>query len=85
MTDNSHGASAGLRNGTNIEIMQMRRLKRYDSHGVDEALDEMGKDGKGIVNRANYYMQLTNVAFINDTEPIAMHKSHQREKQMRID
>ena len=62
MTDNSHGASAGLRNGTNIEIMQMRRFKRHDSHGLDEPLDEI-EGGKGLRNRANYYMQLSNVAF----------------------
>lgn len=63
MTENSHGASAALRNGTNIEIMQMRRLKRFDSHGIGEPLDEIGADGKGVINRANYYMHLTNVAF----------------------
>jgi hypothetical protein len=56
MTDNSHGASAGLRNGTNIEIMQMRRLKRHDTHGLDEPLEEIGPDGKGARSRANYYM-----------------------------
>jgi hypothetical protein len=63
MTENSHGGSAGLRSGRNIEIMQMRRLKRFDSHGIAEPLDEIGQDGKGVRNRANYYMQLSNVAF----------------------
>lgn len=85
MTENSHGASAGLRNGTNIEIMQMRRFKRFDSHGISEPLDEVGQDGKGVRNRATYHMQLSNVAFQNDTEPVPIYKSHQREKQMRID
>jgi hypothetical protein len=56
MTENSHGASAGLRSGRNIEIMQMRRLKRFDSHGVPEPLDERDTFGKGIRNRATYYM-----------------------------
>jgi hypothetical protein len=85
MTENSHGASAGLRNGRNIEIMQMRRFKRFDSHGISEPLDEVGEDGRGIRNRATYHMQLSNVAFQNDTEPLALHRNHQREKQLRID
>jgi len=80
MTENSHGASAGLRSGKNIEIMQMRRLKRFDAHGIAEPLDEIGADGKGVRNRANYYLHLTNVAFQNDTEPHWLYKSHQREK-----
>jgi hypothetical protein len=74
MTENSHGASAGLRSGKNIEIMQMRRLKRFDAHSIAEPLDELGLDGKGLRNRANYYFQLTNVAFQNDTEPAKQYK-----------
>jgi len=80
MVENSHGASAGLRSGKNIEIMQMRRLKRFDAHGIDEPLDEIGVDGKGVRNRASYYLQMTNVAFQNDTEPEVLYKSHQRQK-----
>lgn len=63
MTENSHGASAGLRNGKNIEIMQMRRFKRFDAHGISEPLDEIGEDGKGVINRATYHMHVTNRAF----------------------
>lgn len=76
MTENSHGASAGLRNGKNIEIMQMRRFKRFDSHGYSESLDEMNEDGKGIRNRATYHMHITNSAFNNDTEPLTIFKNH---------
>jgi hypothetical protein len=48
----------------------MRRFKRFDSHGISEPLDEVGEDGKGIRNRATYHMQVSNVAFMNDTEPL---------------
>lgn len=63
----------------------MRRFKRFDPHGISEPLDEIGQDGKGVINRATYHMQLSNVGYQNDTEPIARFASHQREKQMRID
>jgi hypothetical protein len=56
MAEQAHGASAGLRGGKNIEIMQQRRHHRYDSHGVNEALNETTQDGKGLRNREIYYM-----------------------------
>lgn len=85
VTDQAHGASSGLRGGKNIEIMQMRRLKRFDTHGVQEPLNEMGEDGRGVKNRANYYMQLTNYAASWEDEPRKEDRSRQREKQLRID
>jgi hypothetical protein len=63
MTENSHGASAGLRNGRNIEIMQMRRFKRFDAHGISEPLDEVDENGRGVRSRATYHMHITNTAF----------------------
>jgi hypothetical protein len=44
----------------------MRRFKRFDAHGISEALDELGEDGKGIRNRATYHMHISNMAFNSD-------------------
>jgi hypothetical protein len=85
MSDQPHGASAGLRSGRNIEIMQMRRLKRFDNNGIQEPLDEVGEDGRGIRNRATYYMGLTNFAAGQEDDPRPEDAPRQREKQMRID
>jgi len=56
MAEQAHGASAGLRGGKNIEIMQQRRHHRYDSHGINEALNETDSKGRGQRNREVYYM-----------------------------
>ena len=48
MNDRSQGASAGLRGGKNIEFMQHRRFRKKDNYGVNEYLNDVDKDGKGI-------------------------------------
>jgi hypothetical protein len=56
MTEHAHGASAGLRGGQNIEIMQQRRDRRFDVFGVNEPNQEIDQDGKGLRNREVYYL-----------------------------
>ena len=60
MNDRSQGASAGLRGQRNIEVMQHRRFKKFDHYGVDEPLNDLDLNGRGIQVPVNYYM------FIND-------------------
>mmetsp|Transcript_21879 Transcript_21879/g.33932 ORF Transcript_21879/g.33932 Transcript_21879/m.33932 type:complete len:124 (+) Transcript_21879:3277-3648(+) len=69
MNDRSQGATAGLRGNKNIEFMQQRRFQVHDHYGVLDALNELDQWGKGISVKANYYMQLTNVA--NSSAPKA--------------
>ena len=64
MSDRSQGASAGLRDGRNIEIMIQRRHSTHDDDGLgDEKLDE--KDPNtillGVKTSAKYWMQISNV------------------------
>ena len=48
MNDRSQGASAGLRGGKNIEIMQHRRHKKWDHYGIMSPLNETDGYGRGI-------------------------------------
>jgi len=81
MNDRSQGGSAGLRGRRNIEVMQHRRMKKWDKYGVDEALNDVDQWGKGIQVPVSYFM------FFNDKKnenPKAFH-SKQRAHQRRID
>ena len=60
MPDRSQAGSAGLRNGTNIELMQNRRINGYDAYGIFENLDDKDSSGHGIPIRASYFMQIFN-------------------------
>lgn len=53
MTDRSVAGSAGLRNGSNVEMMQERRLITHDNYGVSEMLN----DSESINGR--YYLQIS--------------------------
>ena len=52
MNDRAQGGSS-IENGT-IELMQNRRLFYDDNRGLNEPLDEMDKNGKGIDVNALY-------------------------------
>ena len=54
VTDRSQGASS-IEDGS-IEIMLHRRLLHDDSLGVDENLDEVGLDNRGLINKGKFYM-----------------------------
>ena len=54
VTDRSQGASS-VQDG-NIEIMLHRRLLHDDSFGVDENLNEIGLDNKGLINKGKHFM-----------------------------
>ena len=60
MNDRSQGGSAGLRGRRNIEIMQHRRMKKWDKYGVDEALNDLDQWGNGSQVPVSYFM------FFND-------------------
>ncbi|CAJ0937955.1 unnamed protein product, partial [Mesorhabditis belari] len=53
LTDRAQGGMA--RNGA-LELMLHRRCFHDDHFGVDEALDEPGKDGKGLVVRGQHWV-----------------------------
>merc|ERR1712080_762476 len=57
MTDRSQGGGS-IHNGQ-VEIMLHRRLLKDDQLGVDEALDEPGVIGKGLVTRGRHLVFLT--------------------------
>ena len=50
--------SAGMRNSSNIELMQNRRIIGYDNYGVPESLDDVNKFDKGLSIQAKYFMQI---------------------------
>jgi lysosomal alpha-mannosidase len=54
VTDRSQGASS-IEDGS-IEIMLHRRLLHDDSLGVDENLNEIGLDNKGLINKGKLYI-----------------------------
>ena len=54
MNDRSQGGSA-LQDGR-IELMQNRRLNVDDKRGVGEVLNEVDRDGSGIVVTATYFV-----------------------------
>jgi len=58
MVDRSQAGSAGLRNGSNIELMQNRRINGYDGYGVTEALNDRDAEGRGYQIKASYRMQI---------------------------
>ena len=59
MTDRTHGGSV-LKEGE-IELMINRRLRDTDSPRVlDEALDEIDENGKGITVESTYTVQIFN-------------------------
>ncbi|PAV85017.1 hypothetical protein WR25_04468 [Diploscapter pachys] len=49
-------AEGGTAHAGDIEIMLHRRCFFDDHYGVDEALNEPGKDGKGLVVRGSHYL-----------------------------
>ena len=53
LTDRSVAGSAGLRNGSNIELMQSRRLSVHDNYGLTDPLDYKERV------RGKYFMQIT--------------------------
>lgn len=68
MTDRPAGASAGLRENANIEIMHQRRYKRtlaptFKGKRSQQAgaLNELDKYGRGVQVSATYYMMVTDV------------------------
>ena len=58
MPDRTMAGSAGLRNGSNIELMMNRRIKVFDGYGVCEPLDDKDSDGYGLAIEAKYFMQI---------------------------
>lgn len=61
MTDRSMAGSAGLRNGSNIELMQNRRINGHDAYGIPEALNDVDANGHGFQIKACYYLQINNL------------------------
>ncbi|XP_041362774.1 lysosomal alpha-mannosidase-like [Gigantopelta aegis] len=59
LTDRSEGGSS-IQDGE-LEIMLHRRLLHDDSLGVDEALNETGSDGKGLIVRGCHYVFLDSI------------------------
>ncbi|KAI6232493.1 Alpha-mannosidase [Aphelenchoides besseyi] len=57
LTDRSQGA--GSFGSGNIDLMVHRRLFHDDHWGVDEALDEPGKDGRGLVISGKHLVRLS--------------------------
>ncbi|CAG2111338.1 unnamed protein product, partial [Medioppia subpectinata] len=60
LNDRAQGGT-GFRDGQ-IELMVHRRILQDDGMGVDEALNEPGVDGKGLVIRGRFWLQLATVA-----------------------
>jgi lysosomal alpha-mannosidase len=76
ITDRSQGASS-LTDGT-IEVMCHRRMLHDDGFGVDENLNELGADQKGLIVKGKF-----NLVF-NDTESSArLHRKLAHEISMR--
>ncbi|KAI2807423.1 carbohydrate binding [Blomia tropicalis] len=59
LTDRTQGGTS-LNNGE-IELMLHRRLLHDDAFGVDEALNETGPDGNGLVVRGSHYLLLNDI------------------------
>ncbi|XP_054150682.1 lysosomal alpha-mannosidase [Melozone crissalis] len=59
LTDRSQGGSS-LQDGS-LELMVHRRLLHDDSRGLEEALDEPGADGRGLVVRGRHLVLLDTV------------------------
>jgi len=60
LTDRSQaGGSFG---SGNIDLMIHRRCFHDDNFGVDEALDEPGKDGRGLVISGSHYIQVGRIS-----------------------
>lgn len=59
LNDRSQGGSS-LQKGR-IELMQHRRVPVDDNKGVNEYLNELDHDGKGIRVPASYYVQLGSI------------------------
>ena len=57
LSDRPQGGSS-LEEGS-VELMIHRRLSRDDSYGMEEALDELGFDGKGLVVRGKHILMLS--------------------------
>jgi hypothetical protein len=82
MNDRSQGASAGLRDRKNIEIMHHRRYKQAnESKSTNDPLNDLEGSGKGLQVKATYYMQVANVAG-RDAQPV---ESAQRRLQRQTD
>jgi hypothetical protein len=58
MNDRTQAGSVGLRNNSNIELMQHRRLLIDDSKGLKEPLDERDSEKRGIRVKAKYWVQI---------------------------
>lgn len=56
MPSHAMAGSAGLRNGSNMELMQNRRLLTHDNYGVSEPLNDQDSSGNGIESKATYLM-----------------------------
>nr|AYV89059.1 saliva protein-5 [Tetranychus truncatus] len=63
LTDRSQGG-ASLNDGE-LEIMLHRRLLHDDSLGVDEALNEPGVDGRGLIIRGKHYVLISDIKSSN--------------------
>ncbi|XP_059158649.1 lysosomal alpha-mannosidase-like [Physella acuta] len=59
LTDRSHGGTS-LNDG-DVELMLHRRLLHDDSRGVNEALNETGSDGRGLVVQGSLYVVLDTI------------------------
>lgn len=58
MPDRTMAGSAGLRNGSNIELMQNRRINGHDGYGISEPLDDKNQFNAGLSIQAKYFMQI---------------------------
>jgi len=66
MNDRSMGGSAGLRDQRNIELMHMRRHRKWDHYGIFEPLNDLDQWGRGIQVEADYYMLINDRNSTND-------------------
>ncbi|PAV90795.1 hypothetical protein WR25_06244 [Diploscapter pachys] len=77
MTVLTDRAESGTARNSTIEILLHRRLFYDDNFGVDEVLNEPGKDGKGLVVRGSHYLVLGDVKKAASTHrPLAVKVFH---------
>jgi lysosomal alpha-mannosidase len=53
-------AGSGFKNGS-VELMIHRRLSRDDNYGMEEALNETGFDGKGLLVSGKHLLILNSI------------------------
>ena len=61
MPSHAMAGSAGMRNSSNIELMQNRRIVGHDNYGLNEPLNDRDLHGKGLESKATYLMEIVDL------------------------